>query len=155
MVKRILSWIVVMLLLKACVRELDMVEGFISVENGTESTVKIKFFSSSDLEPLDDVILNSNQRFSTDVEESENLELFTTPDGLASGFLRSDSLQIIFNNERINTMYLVPPPDRFSSPINRNIYRLGNYESIGNDEYLFTITQEDFDSATPCDGPCE
>ena len=43
----------------------------------------------------------------------------------------------------------------FSDPVDRNIFRASNYLQIDDEEFLFVLTQEDYNNATPCDGPCE
>ncbi|WP_161805034.1 hypothetical protein [Lacinutrix mariniflava] len=43
----------------------------------------------------------------------------------------------------------------YSEPNNRNIYRYGSYNYIGNDQFLYTFSKEDYNNAEDCNGGCE
>jgi hypothetical protein len=74
--------------------------------------------------------------------------------GPQNSFL-SDSVVIIFNDQRkLSTFLISDVAGTFSEPKFRNIFRHGNYEAIGNDKFLFKITEEDYENAIPCDGDC-
>ncbi len=109
---------------------------------------------------------NFSESISVTLNEFEvyrgNTRELTSPDRSEDSFAPSQSLEantltIIFSNERSSffEIDLSNDPVFFSEPINRNPFRHGSYENIGNDEFLYTITQEDFENAMPCDGPCE
>jgi hypothetical protein len=75
-----------------------------------------------------------------------------------NAIIRGESAVFIFNDERFME-YSFSVDDNnvstFSTPINRNIFRIGSYENLGDEDFLYTITQEDFENALPCDEPCE
>lgn len=102
------------------------------------------------------VELNANDTFRGDRLEQGNLTM--EPDSRAPvQSLSADEIKIIFGGERL-LFYDVDQSNEdpiFSDPVNRNPFRHGNYEDIGNGEFVYTITEVDFDAATPCDGPCE
>lgn len=134
-----------------------MIEGTLTITNDSSNQVKLKFYDTAGITPFDDQILNDGQSFETPEFEFGNLDFFENPNNSAIGILQSDSLEVIFNNERKIIMFLQEGSgtDRFSSPFDRNIYRVGNYVNVGGDDYLFTITEADYEAAIPCDGPCE
>ncbi|MDC1503848.1 hypothetical protein N8475_01530 [Winogradskyella sp.] len=63
---------------------------------------------------------------------------------------------IVFSNSRKTTHSFDVEDNNviFSEPTDRNLFRGGNYIDIGNDNYEFVLTQEDYDNAIPCDGDC-
>ncbi|MFC4220730.1 hypothetical protein [Flagellimonas marina] len=56
----------------------------------------------------------------------------------------ADSIALIFNNERVEG-------HTFNSPAGNSM--LTNYERNG-DHFTYTITEENYNNANPCDGPC-
>lgn len=102
------------------------------------------------------VVLGTNEIYRGERLELGNLIMLpetTTP----VQSLGADEVTIVFDDEYILffDVDLSNEEPVFSNPLNRNPFRHGSYEFIGDDEFLFTITQEDFENATPCDGPCE
>lgn len=152
-----LIYIVVIFIFSSCVVESDKLEGIVRILNESNQEVKLKFYDRAGLNTLEDQILNTGEGFITPEFSIDNLDLFSSENALATGFLVADSLEIIFNNERKSIMFTMvgEGTGRFSSPFERNIFRIGNYDNIGGSDYQYTITQEDFENATPCDGPCE
>jgi hypothetical protein len=59
----------------------------------------------------------------------------------------ADSVAVIFNMERIEGHV-------FIEPISGSIMNLGDYERNGG-QFTYTITEENYNNATPCDGPCD
>lgn len=60
----------------------------------------------------------------------------------------ADSVSLIFDNERIQG-HLGAVPDR-------SIMFVAHYEANEDgDDYIYRITEENFNNATPCDGPCK
>ncbi|RDY59608.1 hypothetical protein [Flagellimonas nanhaiensis] len=57
---------------------------------------------------------------------------------------KADSIALIFNNERVEG-------HTFSSPMDNSM--LDDYERNGG-QFTYTITEENFNNATPCDEPC-
>jgi hypothetical protein len=140
-----------------CGPEAQMFERQYLIENKSNTTIQLYFYLLS--EPVNDfsgIELNKNR-----ILEGKRFE-FSKPVSNDSDYtgsrlsFKSDSAIIIFNNKRKLSIYLKHDMESvFSEPKNRNIYRHGNYESIENDQFLFKITEEDFENATPCDGDCD
>lgn len=128
------------------------------IENGLDENVVVILDLDAGRDP-EQRVLTPGQRLESTTQETDSSP-FDDPDNLFPlSLFFVDSISIIFNNDRIliSTFFFdgEPGEGEFSEPIVHNLLRIGNYESIGNDQYLYTITQADFDAATPCDGPCE
>lgn len=127
-----------------------------SIENTSNHIVELDFYSSTTPQTdLTNIILERNEiiagkRFEFSRPVSTNSD-YTGPQ---NSFL-SDSVVIIFDNQRKLSTYLISDMEgTFSEPELRNLFRHGNYEDIGNENFLFRITEEDFENATPCGGNC-
>ena len=152
--KHILYFLALITILISCGPEAEREETSYIIENNAEVEVILKLISSSNITTVNS--LNQSERYRGQTREVSN------PDRSDDSFAPSQSLDarmltITFDNQR-QLQYDVDLSGEdpiFSLPVNRNPLRHGNYEPIGNDEFLFTITQEDFENATPCDGPCE
>lgn len=57
---------------------------------------------------------------------------------------KADSIALVFNSERVEG-------HTFNNPINDSM--LDDYERNGG-QFTYTITEENYNNATPCDGPC-
>lgn len=152
--KKILLYIIYTMLFIACGPDIQRPETTYILENETSAAIEVLFARTIGSD--DRINLLPGERF-----RSRTLE-FTNPDRSEDSFapwqfLGGNPLIFIFNDDRILEYEVNFGGDiSFSEPILRNPLRHGNYEDLGNDnEFLFTITQEDFDAATPCDGPCE
>lgn len=140
----------------SCVRESEMYQRQYSLKNESGQIVKLKFYLkySNQLIFEEEIILSNN-----DVFNAENLE-FSKPlsnnvDYLVNTAYRaSDSLIVVYDNQKKST-YTVDFYGSFSTPLNRNLFRHGNYEYLGNDQFQFTFTEEDYENAEDCGGPCE
>ena len=79
------------------------------------------------------------------VERSADFFAGEKTTGPRNAYMLADSIAVIFNNERVEG-HNTSVPDRSL---------LLNYESEkGQNVFVYTITQENFDNAIPCDGPC-
>lgn len=129
-----------------------------TIENEYNEGVKLVFFTSSTMTENRSINLNLNEAYTGDIIESSVGGIFDNPELSTLGGFFGDSIVVIYNNERFMSHYLITAPEntfQYSEPINRNLFRSGNYEEVSEENFIYTITQEDFDSATPCDGPCE
>lgn len=140
-----------------CVPEAEKYGRNYSIENTTNHLIELDFYSlSSPQMDFTNINLERNQSFAGKRFEFSK-PISTSPDytGPQNSFL-SDSVVIVFDNESKLSGYLISNMEAtFSEPKSRNIFRHGNYEAIGNDKFLFKITEEDFENATPCDGDCD
>ena len=125
------------------------------IENNTNFSVNIKFYNVSNgiLNNQTSGILNNNGNQLTNKVEQD--QPFTNSEDVPIFAHVSDSVKIIFNNEKfyINTFNTFN--ESFSEPISRNIFRHSNYEDLGNERYLYNITQQDYENAEDCNGNCD
>ncbi len=133
-------------------------EATFTLLNDSNKEVIVKFYNSNIDSDALTIDINADQSYTGFTVESSNGNLFEDPDmSVGSGFA-GDSIVIIFDNERFSNYSILFSGNQqisFSEPILRNPFRVGNYEEIGDQEFLYSITQEDYNNATPCDGPCE
>lgn len=148
-------------LLNNCVTETPMFNATYQIKNESGNSITIRFYENFILNEnnFEDVILPNNQIISgsktmgTNFDDLNNLNN-TQPTTSFSAL----SFTAVYNNER-KTEYFINFSDTndsytFSSPVNRNLLRGGNYTNIGNDIYEFILTEEDYNNATPCSGDC-
>lgn len=156
--KNLIIYIVVLVFANSCVLETTMFESKFIIENNLDSGIVLKAYDlfSEDFILID---LEQGQRYEgASIEGTVKIEDIPNDSGGPIGSFEFSRIDIIFNNEsRLNSTSSSEDNGQgfFSEPTDLNLLRNGNYQSIGNDEYLYTITQEDFDAAIPCDGPCE
>ncbi len=140
-----------------CGPEAEKFERQYLIENNSNKNIRINFYlmfepvnSYSDIDLNQGEILNGTRfEFSRPVSKKPD---YTGP----RLSFKSDSAVVIFDNQRKLSTYLISDMEAtFSEPKSRNIFRHGNYEALGNDQFLFKITEEDYENATPCNGDCE
>ena len=155
-----ISVLMLSLILNSCVKEAPMWKRTYQIKNNSGFDVTIRAFENylgegdfQDFTVLNGTILSGvkveGTNFDT-VDQVDNANVTTTSFS-ATRFI------IVYNSEKRMT-HSVDFDDNnnpaFSNPINRNIIRAGNYTNIGNDIYQFTLIQEDYDNAEPCNGDC-
>ena len=127
------------------------------IKNNTDAELVIhRYFRPRPEDALTDTLL-PQEMFRGENVESSNEGYYTDPSSyMPISSLNGDTIIFIFNNNRKigYSFEIIDDIIVFSEPIDRNSTRLGSYEQIGNNEVLYTVTQEDFDNAVPCDGPC-
>ncbi|TVZ25916.1 hypothetical protein JM83_0857 [Gillisia sp. Hel_I_86] len=140
-----------------CGPEAKMYKRTYIIENDTQQELKIKFYYKFDGSLSNELKLTPRSSYNGEQFEVGQ-PLSVDPNAIyPSSSLSSDSLVIIFNNEKkkINVVNDLQDGIFFSDPIERNIFRHGNYEDIGGDQFLYIITQQDYENAMPCDGDCD
>lgn len=146
----------VQIIFLSCVKESRMYSRQYSLKNETNQNIKLKFYFKyneqlvygeiiklNDTEVFNGGFLETDQPHSNDVDYPINT------------FKASDSVVIIFNNEKRNIMFLQNGDNIFSTPIDRNVFRHGNYVNMGGNNFQFTITEEDYNNAEDCNGDCD
>jgi len=134
-----------------------MFERSFIIENSYENQINLILFDlNSGVES--NLILNAGEQYrGSTFETSVRVDDIPNESG-ASISLNAGKIIIIFDNDRILVSELADIDNGqgfFSEPIQFNLLRNGNYQNIGNDQYLYKISQADYNAATPCDGPCE
>ncbi|WGH74545.1 hypothetical protein P8625_10620 [Tenacibaculum tangerinum] len=134
--------------------EVDMNRRDYTIKNETGYLVNISFYSRTNgtLNYDSPKTLESNGGQITNKVEL-SIEFDDSEDYPKLAF-SSDSVKVIFNNEKIYTNVFNSMTNTFSEPINRNLFKHSNYENLGNEQYLFKITQEDYENAQPCNENC-
>ena len=129
------------------------------LENSTENTVKLEFYQGS--EPsfgFSSITLGSSERIvGNEFEFSKPISDDPEYNGPRLAF-SADSVVVLFNNQKSKIdFYNVIEEEGiiYSDPKSRNIFRHGNYVKIGNEQFLYRITEEDYQNASPCNGECD
>ena len=152
--KNVIIMSLIILSFFSCVKESRMFQRQYLLFNGTQNTVKINTYRASYPNQIIDVlVLNENQIYEGERVEVERLSNDSEGIGPSINF-KGDSLIVIFNNER-KSVVQIDFFGNFSEPTGRNIFRHGSYVNIGNDQFQFTFTEEDYENAEDCGGPCE
>lgn len=122
------------------------------LKNSSSHTIKVEFFNLLDngLNTNSSTILTNG---STKSYTIENILSANSNESLPSSAFIADSVKIIFGN--VKKVSYTDKKGNFSAPVNRNIFRYGNYEYLGNQRFQFTFTEEDYNNAEDCGGPCE
>lgn len=113
--------------------------------NETERTLELRFYDLNQLgesnlsfvETIDGPGLIFEKKLVTN-------DLLDT--NLPSDVFKADSVAIIFDSTRIES-------HTFNVPFGNSIMKLSDYSRDGVN-YTYTITQENYDNAVPCNGPC-
>ena len=143
------------LLLNGCVREAKMYSTQYVIKNETSQVVKLNYYTTLNNTLLNNYIINTNEILEGPLSERGSTSPLDYPDYTlaVTNLSDGDSLVVIFNNEKKTIMQT--SLDGYSEPLNRNLFRHGNYEYLGNDQFQFTFTEEDYENAEDCGGPCE
>ncbi|MFD2100088.1 hypothetical protein [Flagellimonas iocasae] len=115
-----------------------------SIVNETKYDVELRFFQWVFGEQREYVFSVSIQGTGLILKRSIETDAFgsNTPNDV----FKADSVAVIFNNERVEG-------HTFLEPFDNSIMDEGDYE-INTNQYTYTITEENYNNAIPCDGPC-
>lgn len=152
--------IILLVLVLACGPEAPMFDRQYVVQNSSSFQIVLQFYKNGEPSRYNETLLNISNQLEGSVltrsggpwDELAKEQLIDNP--VAS--LEADSIIAIFNNEKKATYIIefmqtgVPAFD----PANRNLLRDTDYISIGKDQFLFQITDTDYESAKPCNGNC-
>ncbi len=115
------------------------------IENESNHSLLIKFYKEGNLLDYITTTLSENgEQYTGHITYENATYLFNFPLG---AYDSSDSIVIDFDNLKRKIYTIDIQNETFSSPINRNIFKHENYEDIGNDRFLFKITEEDYINA--------
>ena len=123
------------------------------IENETEVNLSVKFYNKANgtLNNQTSKDLSKGEQLSEKIELTIEFDISEDYPSLAYS---SDSVRIVFNNEKFLTSKYNSINMVFSEPIGRNMFRHSNYENLGNERYLFKVTQQDYENAEDCNGNC-
>lgn len=114
------------------------------LENNSNHSLELKFFNQQVLLDFQTTILNNNgEQFKGRIDYNNEIDLFN----FVAGAFNVDSLVIEFDSSKRISYSIDFINQSYSEPINRNIFNHENYENLGSDEFLFSITEEDYNRA--------
>lgn len=152
--KRLFFISLTFIMLSSCgVTEAGIYNDTYIIENSTPYTIDIKGgFIRGEHNP-ETIRILAGERFEKKLELQKPVK--TPQEDAGSLFYSNDTLTVFFDNKRKFAYTYSFNPNVFSGPVNRNLLRHGNYIQIGKQTYKYTITNEDYQNATPCNGNCE
>lgn len=145
------------LMFMGCVTEADHHFRYYQIANESGVAVELRFYRISDNKLINEVELQNNSQFNFR-KLVLRIPISNDPEYIgpntASG---SDSLVIIYDAKKKGNVWvdLFSSEPIFSEPKNRNVFRHGSYQHRGGNEYVFTLTQEDYANADDCLGSCD
>ena len=150
----ILILISLILTILGCTNEVEINNREYIIENATNYNIDIRFYDrvSGDLNSQKSTMLKANEELlSNRIEINSNSKNSEEYPSLAFG---SDSVKVILNNTKTFTNVFNIIDGTFSDPINRNLFKHSNYESLGNETYVFKITEQDYQNAENYNTDC-
>ncbi|MBO6531813.1 MAG: hypothetical protein JJ885_02090 [Muricauda sp.] len=110
------------------------------INSDLDSRVDIKFFRNG---------LSSERKAISKTGPGEVFRDGDTDMGVQiHGIFQADSIELIFDNERLETHYLFT-----NEPAGNSLFDFDSYKRDG-ETYTYTIDTKNYNNATPCDGPC-
>ena len=152
---KIIIVVIFSLFLFGCTYEVEMNRRDYTIKNNTDLTADITFYDriSGKIIFQSSKKLNPSDQLSEKVEQTSNFD-DSDSNAIFNAYL-GDSVRIVFSQVKYLSYTFHPYNNEFSEPINRNIFRHSNYEDLGNERYLFKITQQDYENAEDCNGNCD
>jgi len=155
--KQFITLFLMVVITTNCGPEAPVWESTYKIQNDTEDVVVLRIFELFENGDYEDYNLLVGESFVGVKTKTSNFNYFSNSDNvLPTTSYSSDSIYVIFNNEKIMKHIAagVNGNMEFSQPTNRNLFRGGNYTDIGSDIYQLVLTQEDYSNATPCNDDC-
>jgi hypothetical protein len=144
--KKIIFILIASIFLFGCPSDSDFYTRYYSIENNSNHSLSIRFYINNVLiEHLSTTFSNNGERYTGQSSYGDiGIDVFSFP---SSAYDSSDSIVIDFDNLKRQIYTIDFINQTFSEPIERNIFRHENYEEIGNDRFLFKITEDDYNNA--------
>ena len=154
--KNLILFLSVVIFSTSCVTESRMYPRQYSLKNESNQVIKLKFYFKyyNQLVYGEIITLNNTEVFNGGVLETDQPHSNEINHPIINAFKSSDSLIVIYNDLKKSTFSIGFNGD-LSTPIERNLFRHGNYENLGNDDFQFTIMEEDYNNAEDCNGNCD
>ena len=148
---KIIIVLIFSLFLFGCSFEVEKNKRDYIIQNDTDLKLDIKFYNKTSgilIGDLSGVIQTRDLQLINIIEQTCEFDDIHVPYG-------ADSIKVIMNeNKRFTSSYNFDD-HTFSEPINRNLFMHSNYKDLGNERYLFKITQQDYENAEDCNGNCD
>jgi len=119
------------------------------IENSTDIELRLIFYNKyiRPDNPEHDVELNPGEQFKTDYEQTQDFEINKNRNIYQA--MNADSAIIFFENKAFTTYVVNKGSGIFSKSLERNIFNIENWVDIGNDTFVYKITEEDYEQALP------
>lgn len=145
-------------LMSSCITESPRWERVYQIKNNSGYNVVIRSFENfNGTGMFDDIILLDNDVFVGSEVSGTNFDALNNLNSTRpSSSLNGSRFIVVYNDEKKHrhSFEIVNENTVFSDPVSRNLLRSGNYTDIGNNIYEFTLTEEDYNNAEPCNGDC-
>ena len=139
LVRTILTLITVLLAMSCWPREMEETINLV-INSDLDNRVDMKFFRNG---------LSSERKTISKTGPGEIFRDGDTDMGVQiHGIFQADSIELIFDNERIETHKLF-----YNEPVGNSLFDFSSYQRKG-DTYTYTIDTKNYNNATPCNGPC-
>lgn len=156
-----LSLLISILFLESCVVEAEEIDRQYQLINTSDTSIKIEFYNTYLNTSFEAQIENEGVYLGDILTYRSGNDQWNFPNTPFPSFAfnNTDSLKIIFNDSKF-LIYKFTPGDHpyenvFSNPVDRNLFRNGNYEQINKERFQFNITQQDYENAEDCNGDCD
>jgi|SRR6056297_3220649 len=133
--------VLVFMIVFGCTPEQSTVSEY-QIENGLDFPIALRFYRNG-LPSTETTTVILEDPGDTYKKSGETLGSNTTPFDVFS----ADSILIVFDGKRIQGHNLFEP--KGFSLLNQQ-----DYQSMGNNKFLYLINQKNYNNAIPCDGPC-
>lgn len=136
---------IVLILVYSCTDSVTYITTY-KIINETDNSVELRFYKSSVVGEASFVFKANSDTPGLILERI--LETGSLDTNNATDAYKADSVAVIFNGERIEA-------HTFLEPFDNSIMDEGDYHIIKDkNEYIYTITEANFNNATPCDWLC-
>lgn len=142
----------ILIFLFGCTNEVEFNKRDYIIENDTDFQLNIEFYNKTSgnlISDLSGILDSRGLQLTNTIEQTSEFDNFSVP------LVGADSVKVILNKDKFLISSYDSDNNVFSEPINRNIFRHSNYKNLGNERYLFKITQQDYENAIPCNGDCD
>lgn len=138
-----LIFILISFLLTGCPEGIERSDRYYILENNSNHEIVIKFYHEGILLDYLTTVLSEDEKHRGSIRYQNTSDSFFFP----SNAFKSDSIVVDFDNLKRTTYAIDFINQSYSEPIDRNIFNHENYEHKGNDRFLFSITEEDYNRA--------
>jgi hypothetical protein len=143
--KKLILITILSTLLFGCPSNDDYNDRYYTIENQSNHTILIKFYKEGNLLDYITTTLSENgEQYSGHFTYDNIIDSFRLPQ---RAYEESDSIIFDFDNVKRQIYTIDFINQTLSEPIDSNIFRHENYDNVGNDRFLFKITEEDYINA--------
>ena len=143
--KKIFGLSMILYILFGC-EELSTTKIEYIVENGTDHNIELNFFKTVNVDGVEFVF---SERLSGKGEFfSKSDDIVFNGNESPNGIFESDSVVVIFNNERQEVHFGFDPEEN-------NVFNVSDYRREQEGRSRILLTEQNFNNSVPCNGPCK